>query len=72
MSYDNYRYRPEINKELIDRVLRLSNEIGLAPNKFVNTFVKIGLEVIERSTETITNDFKQKLISVIKEIESKQ
>jgi len=68
----DYRYRPELSRDIIERLLKLTNEIGLSPNKTVNIFVKIGLEVIERSTKKITIDVKNKLEKILIEFENER
>lgn len=64
-----YKYRPELQKDVMQKLLKLTNQIGLSPNKTVNVFVKLGLELIERSTEQITKDFEKKLNDLLKDFE---
>lgn len=63
----NYKgYRPELNKDLTEKILKLSYQIGLSPNKVVNVFTKLGLELLEKSAQKIQEDFKIKIDELIR------
>lgn len=69
---NDYRYRAEITPENIERLIKLANNIGFSPNKVVNVLVKIGIEVIERSAENITDELKNKLNLIIKDLNNER
>lgn len=63
----NYKYRPEIDLELVEKLLKLTNQIGFSPNRCVNLLVKIGIEVIEKSADKLETDLKIKLENLLKD-----